>query len=138
VHKKEKQVRPGREIDTRIAREVFGHVVWASNKMINEKAGEVKRPLRKYSKEMEWAWEVAVRARITLLPVRSGEWFAFAAGNEGWDSPQAFADFLLTGDFRSCGAALSESAPLAICEAALRALEKQQADTVLPMEGTLQ
>lgn len=135
-------MRPGREIDTRVAREVFGHEVWATNKTLHEKAGDVKRPLRSYSKEMEWAWQVADRLRITLVPVRSGEWFAFAAGAEGWESPQAFAEFLSNGDFQGCGAALGESAPLVICEAALRAVEKRRAGTVASAgagaEGSLQ
>lgn len=72
-------MRPGREIDTRIAREVFGNEVWASNKMIHERAG----------------------------------------------------------DFRACGAALGESAPLAICEAALRLLEKRRAESSHPAGGEL-
>lgn len=129
-------MRPGREVDTRIAREVFGHEVWATNKVIHEKFGDVKRPLRNYSREMEWAWEVAQALRITLVPVRTGEWFAFSAGAEGWESPQAFAEFLNAGNFAGCGAALSESAPLAICEAALRAMEKRRAESAPAVEGT--
>lgn len=134
-------MRPGREIDTRIAREVFGNEVWATNKVVHEKAGDVKRPLRNYSKEMEWAWQVAEKLRITLVPVRTGEWFAFTAGIEGgWESPQAFAEFLSAGDFKGCGAALSESASLAICEAALRAVEKRMSEsaTAAGAEGTVQ
>jgi hypothetical protein len=113
-------------MDTRIAREIFGHEVWATNKVVHERAGEVKRPLRNYTKEMEWAWEVASRMRITLVPVRENEWFAFAAGTEGWESPLQFAEFLQTGNFAGCGAAVGESAPLVICEAALRAVEKRR------------
>ena len=129
-------MRPGREVDTRIAREVFGNAVWASNKIVHEKAGEIKRPLRRYSKEIEWAWEVADRMRITVLPVRSGQWFAFAAGEEGWESPQAFAEFLQAGDFKGCGAALAESASLAICQAALKAVEKRTVEAIEIVEGT--
>lgn len=133
-------MRPGREIDTRIAREVFGNEVWATNKVVHERAGDVKRPLRNYTKEMEWAWEVADRMRITLVPVRTGEWFAFAAGEQGWESPQAFADFLKAGDFGGCGAALGKSAPLVICEAALRAVEKRRHEHTdsAGVENTLQ
>lgn len=122
-------MRPGKELDTRIAREVFGHEVWATNKTVHERAGEVKRPLRNYTREMEWAWEVADKMRITLVPVRTGEWFAFAAGEQGWESPQAFAEFLQAGDFTGCGAALGENAALVICEAALRAVEKRKGET---------
>lgn len=119
-------MRPGREMDTRIAREVFGNEVWATNKVVHEKAGEIKRPLRNYTREMEWAWEVAKKMRVTLLPVRNNEWFAFVADEQGWESPQQFAEFLTAGNFGECGAALGESAPLVICEAALRAIDKRQ------------
>ncbi len=136
-------MRPGREIDTRIAREVFGHEVWATNKVVHEKAGEIKRPLRNYTKEMEWAWEVAQKMRISLLPVGQYDWFAFAAGLEGWESPQHFAEFLQAGSFESCGAAVGPSAPMVICEAALRAVEKQRAEkapklAAVPDQATLQ
>ena len=125
-------MRPGKELDTRIAREVFGYEVWATNKTVHERAGEVKRPLRNYTREMEWAWEVADKMRITLIPVRTGEWFAFAAGEEGWESPQAFAEFLQAGDFQGCGAALGKEPALVICEAALRAVEKRNAESTAP------
>lgn len=55
-------MRPGREIDARVAQEVFGHKVWAQNKTLFESAEKRERPLRKYSTEMEWAWEVAEAA----------------------------------------------------------------------------
>jgi len=118
-------MRPGRETDTRIAREVFGHEVWASNKTLHEKTPLGKRPLRNYTKEMEWAWEVADRMRVTLVPLADGQWFAFVAEEKGWESPEAFATFLQKGDFSSCGAALGSEPAALICEAALRALEKR-------------
>lgn len=118
-------MRPGREMDTRIAREIFGHEVWATNKTLHEKTAEGKRPLRTYTKDVEYAWEVAEKLRITVLPVNGHQWFAFCAGNEGWESPQVFAEFLRAGDFKNCGAAVSEKVAVAICEAALRALDKR-------------
>jgi hypothetical protein len=125
-------MRPGKELDTRIAREVFGNEVWATNKTVHERSGEIKRPLRNYTREMEWAWEVADKMRISLIPVRTGEWFAFAAGEKGWDSPQSFAEFLSAGDFKGCGAALGANPALVICEAALRAVEKRNAELTEP------
>lgn len=127
-------MRPGREIDTRIAREIFGNEVWATNKVVHEKAGDIKRPLRNYTKEMEWAWEVAKKMRISLLPINDGNWFAFAAGQEGWESPQQFAEFLQAGNFQSCGASVGPDAPMAICEAALRAVEKARVEKAPPLE----
>jgi hypothetical protein len=121
-------MRPGREIDTRIAREVFGHEVWATNKVLHEKTAQGTRPLRAYTREIEWAWEVAHALKITLLPVDGGRWFAFSAPGPGWDSPQAFVDFLQVGNFQGCGASVGENAPFVICEAAIRALDKRASE----------
>ena len=70
-------MRPGREIDTRIAKEIFGHKVWAQNKVLFENAEKGDRPLRNYSKEIEWAMDVAREMKVALLPVAGGQWFAF-------------------------------------------------------------
>lgn len=118
-------MRPGREMDTRIAREVFGHEVWATNKTLHEKTAEGKRPLRNYTKEVEWAWEVARAMRISVLPVNEDQWFAFKAENNGWKSPQEFAELLQAGNFKKCGAAVGTNVAVVICEAALRAIDKQ-------------
>ena len=122
-------MRPGREMDTRVAREIFGHEVWATNKTLHEKTPEGRRPLRNYTQEVEWAWEVAERMRITVLPVNGSQWFAFAGGGGSWESPRAFAEFLQAGDFRDCGAAVGDKIAVVICEAALRALDKRRAET---------
>lgn len=121
-------MRPGREIDTRIAKEVFGHNVWAQGKQLFENAALGDRPLRKYSKEIEWALEVAKHMRIALLPIEGGEWFAFVgpAEKDGWESPTAMLEFLGKGEFNDCGASVNEDLPLAICEAALKAAEKRR------------
>lgn len=125
-------MRPGREMDIRIAREVFGHEVWATNKTLHEKTPEGKRPLRNYTKEVEWAWEVAQAMRVTLIPVEGGRWFAFTARNEGWASPEDFAEFLRKGDFSGCGAALGDKIAAVICESALRALDKRANEVAEP------
>ena len=118
-------MRPGRELDTRVAREIFGHHVWASNKTIHEKTEEGKRPLRNYTREMAWAWEVAEKMKITLLPIEGGQWFAFSGAGDGWKSPQEFIETLQRGEFVHGGAAVGESAPFVICLAALKAAEKE-------------
>lgn len=119
-------MRPGREIDTQIAQEVFGYQVYAKNKVLHESAPLGERPLRKYSKEMEWAFEVAKHARIALLPIEGGQWFAFAASNEGWKNPSEMLQVLESGDFKNCGAAVSEDPAEAICQAALVAAKKKK------------
>lgn len=117
-------MRPGREIDTKIAQEIFGYQVYPKNKVLHESAPLGERPLRKYSKEIEWAFEVAKQARISLIPIEGGQWFAFAANNQGWKSPQELLQILESGDFSVCGAAVSEDPAEAICQAALVAAEK--------------
>jgi hypothetical protein len=122
-------MRPGRETDTRIAKEIFGHKVWAQGKVLYESAAKGDRPLRAYTKEMEWAWEVVEHMKVTLIPIQSGEWFAFVGpvDKHGWESPQAVLEFLNSGNFNDCGAAVGTSAPLVICDAALKAVEKRVA-----------
>jgi len=121
-------MRPGREIDTRIAREVFGHRVWAQNKVLFENAEKGDRPLRNYSKEIEWAMDVARKMKVALLPVAGGQWFAFVGPDAmgGWESPQAMLQFLEAGNFNDCGAAVGDNPAALICEAALKATEKRQ------------
>jgi hypothetical protein len=121
-------MRPGREIDVRIAKEVFGHNVWAQNKNLFENAEKGDRPLRNYSKEVEWAMEVAKKMNVALLPVAGGQWFAFIGpeDRQGWDSPQAMLEFLAKGEFNDCGASVGENLPGVICEAALKAAEKRR------------
>lgn len=122
-------MRPGRELDVRIAKEVFGHNVWAQNKELFENAEKGDRPLRKYSKEIEWAMEVAKKMKVALLPVAGGDWFAFVGpeNSAGWESPQAMLQFLEAGNFNDCGAAVGTDAAKLICEAALKAVEKREA-----------
>lgn len=122
-------MRPGREIDVRIAKEIFGHRVWAQAKVLYENAPKGDRPLRNYSKELEWAWEVAEKMKITLIPVGAGNWFAFTgpAGKDGWESPQAVLQFLDQGNFNECGACVGLNAAAVICEAAIKAAEKRAA-----------
>jgi hypothetical protein len=122
-------MRPGREIDARIAKEVFGYKVWAHNKQLFENAPKGDRPLRNYSKEVEWAFEVAKEMKVALLPVAVGQWFAFVGPQEklnGWESPQDMLQFLEAGNFNDCGAAVGENLPAVICEAALKAAEKRR------------
>jgi hypothetical protein len=120
-------MRPGREIDARIAKEIFGYEVWAKNKVLHERAEKGERPLRNYSKEIEFAWEVATKMRVSLVPIEGGEWFAFIAPKDGWKSPIDFLKYLEGGDFTDCGAFVDASAPMAICQAALKVMEKRQA-----------
>jgi hypothetical protein len=132
-------MRPGREVDSRIAREVFGHEVWSTNRMLHEKTPLGTRPLRHFTKEIEWAWQVADKMRISLIATQDGQWFAFTANNQGWSSPEEFASFLQVGQFAGCGAAVGSSAPLAICEAAINALDKRRSENtaIEPPEASI-
>jgi hypothetical protein len=117
-------MRPGREIDARVAQEIFGYEVWAKNKVLHEKTPEGDRPLRHYSRDMEFAWPVAERMRVSLISTEGGHWFAFVGPGDGWESPKDFLEYLDKGDFTLCAAAVDTSAPKAICDAALKAMEK--------------
>ena len=126
-------MRPGREIDARIAQEVFGYKVWTRAKTLMENTPDGERPLRKYTKDMESAWEVARHMHITLIPIEGSQWFAFAGPEAqlGWASPQALLQFLEAGDFNESGASVQADAALAICEAALHAAAKRRQKAVL-------
>jgi hypothetical protein len=126
-------MRPGREIDARIAKEIFGHKVWAQAKVLYENAPKGDRPLRNYSKEMEWAWEVIEKMKVTLIPIEGGQWFAFVGPQKligeknGWESPDAVLKFLEAKQFEDCGAAVGDNVPLLVCQASLIANEKRLA-----------
>ena len=112
----------GRELDILIARDILGHQVEK-----NKKFGFVEitpigtRPMKKYSKDIEAAWEVALHLGVTLLPIQDGTWFALVGPEVGWESPAQFYEYMQKAEFVKAGAAVAETAPLAICLAAYRA-----------------
>ncbi len=119
-------MRPGRELNAKIATEVFGYKVWRHKGVLTENPPAGDRPLRNYSNDLQWAWEVAEKIRVTLIPVIDNQWFAFikCTGHDGWESPEAVVKFLEAGQFPSPGAAVDENPALAICMAALKTIEK--------------
>jgi hypothetical protein len=129
-------MRPSREIDARVAQEIFGYQVVTHNNVLHESAEKGIRPLPDYSQSMEWAWTVADKMRVSMIPVEDGNWFAFVGPQKGWSSPEAFLEFLRTGDFAECGAAVGRSPAMVICEAALVANQKQQASEGLTAQST--
>ena len=118
-------MRSNREIDIKIAEQIFGYEVFTKNKVLYERTLKEDRPLHPYSKDMAWAWEIAEKMKISLVPIEGDQYFAFAASNDGWTSLDAFLEFLKKGNFDLCGAAVSTNAAEAICKAALVVLEKQ-------------
>ena len=62
---------------------------------------------------------------ITLLPVDQG-WFALVGEKRGWTSPAEFIAYLQTADFANSDAAVGDQAPLTICLAVMKALERRQ------------
>lgn len=116
-----------RELDTRVAREIFGYQVFEQEGVLQESAPEGDRPLRPYSTDMQVAWLVAEKMRISIMPVEGGSWFAFVGPETGWPTPEAFLEYLRAGDFSECGAAVGDQAPEVICRAALVANQKQKA-----------
>ncbi len=119
-------MRPGRETDCAIAQNVFGYRVYVKRRVLYEETANGERPLRPYSKEIEWAWEVASKMGISLIPIENGAWFALVGNREGWKSPAAFIEYLQTGEFAKAGAAVGDDAPRIICAAALTAIESRK------------
>jgi hypothetical protein len=120
-------MRPGRELDCQIAQEVFGHRVFVKKRVLYEDAPLGERPLPDYTKDIRWAWEVAEKMSISLIPIENGSWFALVGPEAGWKSPGDFIQYLGTGEFVNSGAAVGPSAPLMICVAAMKAVETRKA-----------
>lgn len=128
-------MRPGRELDTLIAKHVFGHEVIIKRKIPTEVTPVGERPLREYSKEIGAAFDVAKKMNISLIPIEGGSWFALAGGKEGFTSPGDFIKYLSVGDFANAGAAVTDSAPLAICLAGIKAVESRLAAQMADQEA---
>lgn len=133
-------MRPGRELDTLIAKHVFGHDVIIKRKIPTEVTPVGERPLREYSKEIGAAFDVAIKMNISLIPIEGGQWFALAGGKEGFVSPADFIKYLGAGNFQDAGAAVTDSAPLSICLAGIKAVEsrlaRQQTETQVSAESS--
>lgn len=120
-------MRAGKELNLRIATEVFGFEVKRHKGELYEFRPQGNRPLRNYSNEMEYAWEVAAFMKVTLIPIVGDQWFAFIGSpdNAGWESPQAVLEFLNAGVFSVAGASVNINPALAICMAAIKLVEKK-------------
>lgn len=112
-----------REVDLAIARDVMGHTISQQKREVYEATPQGSRPLRRYSTDIAAAWEVAQKMAVSLIPIEDGSWFALAGQRGGWKSPGDFLRYLSAGEFAKAGAAVDQSAPLAICLAALRAVQ---------------
>lgn len=118
----------GTEVDALIAQYVMEHDV------IRQKKGGIKertsqgliRPLRAYSRDMNAAWEVAQKMRVTLIPIQERSWFALVGKPGGWESPAELMQYMAENAFAEGGAAVQNTAPLAICLAALTAVQKRE------------
>lgn len=118
-----------REIDIAIASKVLGHTVYyEKNGAVRERLSSGQsRPLRAYTEDVSAAWEVVEKMSITLLPIESG-WFALVGPQRAWSSPADFLLYLQKADFVHAGAAVGEKAPLTICTAALKALQRRESE----------
>lgn len=121
------------ELNALVAQYVLGHNV------IRQKKGGMKertlqghiRPLRPYATDISAAWEIVEHLGITLIPIENGMWFAFVGGEERFRTPADFVKSISTSDFTKSGAAAEKTAPLTICLAALKAVEKRLPEEVL-------
>lgn len=115
-----------RKFDLTISSEVMGYEVSQQNNEFFEDTKEGRKPLRFYSTDIAAAWEVAEKLGISLIAIKDGGWFAIAGASRGWKSPADFLKYLQNADFASSGAAVSESAPMAICIAAVKAAQNRK------------
>jgi hypothetical protein len=99
----------GKELDQLVSHAVLGHK-------------HTSLILRNYSTSIEDAWEVVSKMGITLIPIEEGSWFAMVGPSGGWKSQADFMLCLQKGEFAKAGAAVSDSAPLSICLAAVNAI----------------
>lgn len=120
-------MRPGRELDTLIAKHIFNHDVIIKRKIPTEVTPAGERPLREYSKEIGAAFDVAKKMNISLIPIEGGSWFALCGGAEPFASPAEFIRYLGEGNFTDAGAAVSENPALSISLAAIKAIESKMA-----------
>lgn len=120
--------KPSRELNSLVSTEVFGYRVFRTKGELYESHPLGDRPLRNYSKEIQWAWEVAEKMNASLISTVDNLWFALIGPEEikGWHSPKAALEFLEAGQFDGAGAAVSENPALAICLAAVKACEKRR------------
>jgi hypothetical protein len=110
-----------------VAERVLGHSVAQQKREVFEMTPKGPRPLRAYSSEIAAAWEVVEHLGMTVIPIENNQWFVLATGRDGFKSPAHFIEYLQTGNFVSAGAAVTDSAPLAICIAAIQAVESRRA-----------
>lgn len=117
-----------RQVDIEIARRVFGRrVLQQQDGALYEELEEDQAiPLTPYSTDMSAAWTVVELLPMALIPIEGHSWFALVGEIDGWKDPAEFIKFLQTADFVTSGAAVSATAPLAICLAALKAVEKRE------------
>lgn len=119
-------MRPGRELDTFIAKEVLGHPVKVKQRELWEVTPLGERPLRKFSRDITSAWEVVEKMGVTIMPVEDNQWFAFVGTGQPWKTPAEFLEFLQDGKFLNSGAAVGNNPAETICVAALKAIEKSK------------
>jgi hypothetical protein len=119
----------GRELDLLISKHVLGYGLTQASDGTHylEGAPGGMRPVRPYSTDIGAAWEVVEKLGMTVIPIEGGSWFTLVGKAEGWKSPADFIQYLQGGNFAQAGAAVAGSAPLAICLAALKALENRAA-----------
>lgn len=109
------ELQPGRELDALIAEKVMG-----------EKGSieDLKLWVPRYSVSIEAAWEVVEKFRLCVWPTNKRRWFAWknefdeSYGDEYW-----FGGDEMEETVERFNGAVSNSAPHAICLAALKACE---------------
>jgi hypothetical protein len=125
-----------RELDRLMAERILEHEVYfeKSGAMRERLPNGQTRPLRPYGTDIGAAWEVATKIGVTVIPIDGG-WFALVGDRAAWASPAAFLAYMQEGKFAEAGAAVSEQASMAICLAAMRALEHRARSAAAALEA---
>lgn len=111
-------MKPGRGLDQLIAEKVMGHKILVNQSLypdgLGEQCGSVYGPLGHYSADIAAAWEVVLEMAKRGHPVE------IYAGGSGDGSSWTVTFF-----GGSCGNEYADTAPLAICLAALKAAARE-------------
>ena len=116
-------LKAGPDLDVLIARDVMGYIFCEKHQAwtLPNRGIDFKCPPFSSSDYMEWAWQVAEKMRIAVIPIADGRWWAVV--DSGFQAKAG--DFTwYEREFNSGEACVSESAAHAICLAALKKLEQ--------------
>lgn len=119
------EMKAGREMDALVAEKVMGWKRFAVCDKLHPPYMEETRHtfahgFPDYSTDITAAWEVAEKMRVAVMPIDGGGW---AAKDISIDATHGTELYIIPGSDEECyGWTKADTAPLAICRAALKAV----------------